>query len=141
MGSISWAKRVLIRVAEAVLSSMDLRANAALVALRSMTLLRSALVSERQRLWYRRGRGLGNKVGVILEDVFGQRDIHFGGVGSTVEYSITGFGYVDFEAVIMAVLYCGVYRVADTGSCGGEIADGTGRSWRWGVNSCSGMQI
>ena len=49
MSSISWAKRVLIRVADAVLSSMDLRAKAALVALRSMTLLRSALVSERQR--------------------------------------------------------------------------------------------
>ena len=46
---MSWANRVLIRVADAVLSSMDLRAKAALVALRSMTLLRSALVSERQR--------------------------------------------------------------------------------------------
>ena len=38
-----------MRVAEAVLSSMDQRAKAALVALRSMTLLRSALVSERHR--------------------------------------------------------------------------------------------
>ena len=49
IGSISWSKSVLIRVAEAVLSSMDRRAKAALVALRSITLLRSALVSERHK--------------------------------------------------------------------------------------------
>ena len=50
-------------------------------------------------------------------------DIHFGGVGSAIEYSVTGFGYVNFEAVVMAVLYGGVYGVADAGGCGGEVAD------------------
>ena len=63
--------------------------------------------------------------------MFGQRDIRFGGVCCTVRYSITGFGYVDFEAVIMAVLYGGVYRVADTGSCGGEIADVVRKLYGW----------
>ena len=38
-----------MRVADAVLSSMDLRAKAALVALWIMTVLRSALVLDRQR--------------------------------------------------------------------------------------------
>ena len=43
---MSWVKSVLIRVTDAILLSMDLRAKAAL---RSMTVFRSALVLERQR--------------------------------------------------------------------------------------------
>ena len=55
--------------------------------------------------------------------MFIQGDVRFGGVGCTIEYSVTGFGYVDFEAVSVTILYCGVYRVADAGGCGGEVAD------------------
>ena len=50
IGSISCEYSLLMRVADAVLSSMDLRAKAALVALRIMIVFRSALVSEMQRL-------------------------------------------------------------------------------------------
>ena len=47
--TISCAYSLLIRVAVAVLSSMDRRAKAAFVAFRIMTVFRSALVSERHR--------------------------------------------------------------------------------------------
>ena len=49
IGSMSWANKVLRRVAEAVLSSMERSAKATLVAFRSMTVLRSVLESDRHR--------------------------------------------------------------------------------------------
>ena len=49
IGSISWEKSWFIVFAKAVLSSMDLRAYAALVALVIMTELRSTLELDRQR--------------------------------------------------------------------------------------------
>ena len=48
IGSISCAYSLLIRVADAVLSSIDLRANAAFVAFLIIMVFRSVLVSERQ---------------------------------------------------------------------------------------------
>ena len=47
--SISCVYSLFIRVADAVISRMDLRTKAALVAFLVMIVLRSALVSERQR--------------------------------------------------------------------------------------------
>ena len=60
---------------------------------------------------------------VIFEDLVGEGDIRFGGVGGAIEYSITRFRYVDCEAVITTVLYCGVNGVADASGCGGEVVD------------------
>ena len=71
--------------------------------------------------------------GIIPENLVDYGDIQFGNVGGAVKYGVTGFRYINREAVGATVLNCGIDGLANAGRGGGKVADVIckldGRDW------------